>query len=107
MKTRLLKRLRKEAIRKYGLSINEYGGLVVHMRPGKVTRYIKRAFEGCTLIEWTEDMDVRFPYYDGGAEAELNAIQLKYIANRAAVIRSGMQTAILQRKSGKKHYSFG
>lgn len=107
MKTRLLKRLRKEAIRKYGLSINEYGDLVVHMRSGKGTRYLKRAFEGCTLIEWTEDKDVRLPYYDGGAEAELNAIRLKYIANRAAVIRSGRQAAVLQRKSGKKHYSFG
>lgn len=95
MKTRLLKKLTKQAISKYGLTTNKFGALVVYMRDGKDILYLRRRFEGSTIREWHCNGDFFFLCYkEGGAKAELKDLRREYIENQVAIIRSKKQAII-------------
>lgn len=95
MKTKLLKKLTKQAMSKYGLTINKFGILVVYMRYGKDIQYLRRRFEGSTIREWSISGDFySLNYKEGGAKAELKDLRREYIENQVAIIRSKKQVII-------------
>lgn len=95
MKTRLLKKLTKQAMSKYGLTTNKFGALVVYMRDGKDILYLRRRFEDSTIREWNCNGDFYSLYYkEGGAKAELKDLRREYIENQVAIIRSKKQVII-------------